>query len=564
MPTLEQQFAANFPQEGEEVAQMDYSKLSNEELASMAGVQLTPQKTDYSQMSNEELIGIAGLPKKDALQAQFNSKKAGIGRTILDQGLQGATLGAGSTATDMLGTIGANIYATLDPSIDRVDLPSYTETRDNTAARLENELKTQPELSIGSNIAGALLTGGAGATTKAGTALANSVRSGNLAARVGKGAIAGGASGGIYGFNSGEGGLDERLESAGKNAELGAAFGVAAPVIGATVGSVAKTTGNIYKGFKARDVEELENVAKSIRDESGVAYKAMRDSGAILNRPRAVNITNQVESAIKSSGKLNQGLHGKTLSVLNDFKEAARNADFTVEDLDQFRQLFREVVESDTAITGKVGGDGFKALEAINKIDDAVDNLAGIDIRGGRTDALDALEVGRKTYQKARKFEAITDIVKKSKGDEVALKRGLTKFAEKAKNTRGWSGEELGALDKAASRNGTESILRGLGTFGFDLGKTKNIALPVLTAGGGLAIPGGIGLTAVGTVARQANKLAAKGGVEDLLKVIQAGGKVSPRQINSLSKAQQLQVLQALKTGGNISTSTVAKVTGNP
>jgi len=82
-----------------------------------------------------------------------------------------------------------------------------------------------------------LLTGGAGATTKGGTAIANSLRSGNVAARAGKAGLLGAASGAAAGFGAGSG-LEDRLDKSGDSAVVGGLVGGAIPAVGAVAGKV--------------------------------------------------------------------------------------------------------------------------------------------------------------------------------------------------------------------------------------------------------------------------------------------------------------------------------------
>lgn len=160
-------------------------------------------------------------------QPEQPKQEQGIGRTALEQGLQGATFGFADELTDR---IGAGI-ASLATGEKYGDL--LKEARGMSKERMAQQVEQNPATSIAANIGGALLTGGAGATTKAGTATANMLRTGGLGARIGKGALAGAASGGLYGAGASDEG--QRLEGAGQGALLGGVVGGAIPVAGAAV-----------------------------------------------------------------------------------------------------------------------------------------------------------------------------------------------------------------------------------------------------------------------------------------------------------------------------------------
>jgi hypothetical protein len=172
------------------------------------------------------------MAELDAYYSQNKPNKqqadeVGIGRTALDQGLQGATFGFADELTDRIGAGIASLYT--GESYDSMLKNARGMSKDRMAA----EFDQNPVTSIVSNLAGGLLTGGAGATTKAGTAAANSIRTGNTAARIGKASLAGAASGGIYGAGTADEG--NRLEGAATGAAIGAALPVAIGAGGAAV-----------------------------------------------------------------------------------------------------------------------------------------------------------------------------------------------------------------------------------------------------------------------------------------------------------------------------------------
>lgn len=171
----------------------------------------------------------------DYAKKQFLSQK-GIqppvskSRAVLDQALQGATFGFADELVDRLGA-GIASAATGEKYSDLLG-----QARENTKNRLANEQSQYPVQSLAANIGGALLTGGAGASTKTGAALADSLRAGGTWARGAKGFISGAASGGLYGAGTAEEG--ERISGAGKGAVVGGALGAAVPVAGAAVSGI--------------------------------------------------------------------------------------------------------------------------------------------------------------------------------------------------------------------------------------------------------------------------------------------------------------------------------------
>jgi len=150
-----------------------------------------------------------------------------IGRTVLEQGMQGATFGFGDEVSDRIGA-GIAALATGEGYEDLLG-----EARQMRQGRSTRQIKQDPWTAIASNIAGSLLTGGAGATTRGGTALAKSLATGGLPVRIAKGATAAAASGGLYGAGQAQEG--ERLEGAQEGAIGGALIGGALPAVGTAV-----------------------------------------------------------------------------------------------------------------------------------------------------------------------------------------------------------------------------------------------------------------------------------------------------------------------------------------
>lgn len=160
-------------------------------------------------------------------QESQTQQKPGIGRTVFDQTMQGATFGFADEVQD---AIGAGI-ASIATGENLGDM--YNQARELSQSRLDEQLQQRPATAITSNLVGGVGTGIAGGATKAGTAVGNFLRTGNTAARAAKGAAAGAATGAAYGAGTGQDG--DRARSAGMGAVTGGVVGAAAPVAGAAV-----------------------------------------------------------------------------------------------------------------------------------------------------------------------------------------------------------------------------------------------------------------------------------------------------------------------------------------
>lgn len=479
------------------------------------------------------------IPKQASARKSLSEltpvERAAMRGSMTDQ-VGAAIVGAGQAASfnlgDELTAALRSLPAYLQKDVDFAD--SYAKILEKNRQDIKQTEQENPNAFLAGQVLGAVGAGAGSAGTKAGQAIANSLRTGGIGMRATKAGVLGAATGAAAGFGAGSG-AENRLESARDSAVVGGLVGGAIPAVGAGVSrALEKSRGAaqvLGRGINARDAEQLDNAIDAIKARSSAAYKQMRDAGAILNKPRAVNITNKVEQALLTDGKLNANLHSNTLSVLDDFKAAARQGDFTLEDLDQWRQLFGQVSSNfNDPVNAR------KASIAINAIDDAVESLKGIDIKGGDVSAVNALNYGRQEWARARKFERVADIIKKSDGDANYLKRELNKMINDPRKSRGFNDAEKAALKQAGTLNTSEAIMKTLGRFGFDAGNSRiGSGVGALVGGGAAGLAGGtvagVTVPAVGTAARYGQKLAARGKAENLLSVIEG---VSPNQTSAL------------------------------
>ncbi len=492
------------------------------------------------EVTDPEILKLLDGPAAEDVPQQPELKSS-AGRTVLDQGLQGATFGFADEVMDPLGVAAAGLYENPRKflgSIIRGQVPEVSpelneeisNVRDSSRDRMATQMAERPGLSLSSNIAGGVLTGGAGASTKAGAALGNSIRSGNTAARIIKGAGAGAATAGLYGAGAAEDG--KRLEGAGQSLLNGAALGAAFPAAGAALSSTVRGVKNAAIGATARSADELDTALSVIKQRSNQAYQAMRAAGANIT-PGGINgIINKIDTDVGATGKLNSSLHGDYISVMNDLKGAASNGPLSLEELDQFRQLLGDVVNKNTSKIDGAKPAAFKASSAIAALDDAVEQLSGKDLSTGSRAAIDTLNTARTEWARAKRFGQVADIVKRADGDANYLKRELKKLADDPKRTRGMSAPEVAALREASRLTGGEGIMKMLGKFGIDLGSSRigngvgaAVGAGVMgTASGGVA---GVAAPIVGTAARYTQKALARGKAETLLNTIESGAPAS-------------------------------------
>lgn len=444
----------------------------------------------------------------------------GAARAAVDQIPQGGTAGFSDELIDK---------ATSGVVANRLDMPYddvYNMARGMSKDQLAKDWKEQPGISLGSQV-----LGGYGTGKLVGKALGPLDRLGrggkavqNIATTEGLGAL--------YGAGSAEDG--ERGGGALTGALGATAVSRGIPWAASLVDKSLKGAKNAVQGLSAQTPDEIQGTIDAISKHKNQSYAKMRSVGAVPNPQATQKIVDEIKGALHGSGKLNKHLHKDTIAVLDDFLAEANSGVLDVESLDQYRQLFRDVVQRNS-INGAQNGDAFKAGRVIDKIDDLLDGLTTADLVSGSPEAIDALKEGRQAYAKSKRLGEVKRIIENSEGDANALKRNMSNFLKKQKNTIGWDENEIAALKDAATNTGGELFLKMFGKLGFDLGASRapgNAALPGIAA-----ISGHMPEVAAGTAARATHKSIAAAKAQNLVDMLGARGNYP--EITRLLQAQQ-------------------------
>lgn len=325
-------------------------------------------------------------------------------------------------------------------------------------------------------------------------------------------------------------GLENRINEGLKGGLTGALVGGAVGAIPAAyMGAVGlgEDVKDAFKGLSSRSTKTLDEVSNVIKQKSSAAYKAIKDSGASFIPDDIEKLLNKIDDTLKQDGIMNPILHQKTIGVIKQIKDFASRKNYKIgfEELDQYQRLLKDVVNGK-----RIGSDERKAILAINQIDDFTDNLTRDRIIGGDENLVKLLDSAKEEWKRYRKFDSVSKIAKRADGDPNRIKTLTHNFLNNPKNTRGFSPEEIKALEAASKNSNGEGLAKAFGKFGFDLGSGKNTGNTALPAGsillgastfgtaGGAA---GLGLATAGTAARQFQKLSAKAKLDKVLRTIE-------------------------------------------
>ncbi len=323
-------------------------------------------------------------------------------------------------------------------------------------------------------------------------------------------------------------GTASALDEAGANpvtqllvGSLAAAIPAAGRPASARAGAKAVKEGakTVAQGFKSRSVEALDEATALMKNKASELYREAREGGVIIKPQSSADLVRRIEQAVQSSGRMNKRIHADTLSVIDDLKAAVKGGDLSLEELDQFRQLFGDAA-SKNYMNNKP--DTMKATQAIEALDSFVKTLKPKNLLSGDINAAALLYRGRSEWSRYKKFDAITNIIRQADGDPNRLKSALQKFAQK--RMQGFTAEEKRAIREAAKNTTAEKLFKAFGKFGFDLGGSMtpgNTALPAFAVLGGYGgLPGGIPAAIGGTAAREVQKALARGKAEQVLQTI--------------------------------------------
>lgn len=307
----------------------------------------------------------------------------GMGETAARGALQGLTFGLG----DEIVAGGASFLSGTP----------YDKILEVERGQLEKGREQHPVAAYGSEITGGVATGltGLGAVGKAAT----------LPGQVARTAGVGAAEGGVYGFNSGEGGLRNRLETGKNGALLGAGLGVAAQPVGRALSKAAESgkslaqtiTGSgqaekaqyaIQKALE-RSGQSADDVGNSIRiaaDEGQPQY-ALVDA---LGRPGQRMLSGVTRSTPEASQQVQDylisrqsGQGDRVASFISDAFDAPNSAKATKEAMVQARSSAADT----NYAAAREGAGAVDVRNALGVIDDRVGGVIGSGLRGDGIDS---------------------------------------------------------------------------------------------------------------------------------------------------------------------------------
>lgn len=345
----------------------------------------------------------------------------------------------------------------------------------------QNEEKMSVAGRLSADLAGALVPG-AGAVGAVGKAT-------SIGGKVVRGAGAGAATGGLYGFMEGEG--DDRLVEARDTGLLGGLLGGLIPVAGSAVRGVAersaarKAVKDAAKGAPSSEALRAQgNALYQQIDDAGVQIKPEafdRMRGGLLDRLR----TNTGYDELPGAGSLTPN----TARIVNIMDDAAAEmaaeptAALPFRSLDQMR---RQAGAAAGNVTSKA--DQKAGVEVIKQIDEFVQSLGPDDVVGGDVAALkSAIGKARDVWSRMSKSQMVDDAIEAGddylSGSASGIRNQFKNILRNKKLSKGFTAAEKAALREVTHGSMLDQMIN---LAGGGLGQ-------LMSVGGGLAGGGPMG-----------------------------------------------------------------------
>lgn len=234
------------------------------------------------------------------------------------------------------------------------------------------------------------------------------------------------------------------------------------------------------------------SLSEGLRSDASQAFKDAKTSGAVFNQESSSQLPSEIEANLANTGKMNARLHGDTLSVLDDMKNDPDINNLSLEDLHQYRQLFGQAVNNNLHPNGALKPDAMKANQAIDVIDNLINdakNNPQAHLATDNPDALASFQKGMDLWSKsarANDIERIMDRADMMDQPATALRTGFKTLASNPKRMRGFSDEDQDLIRKAADISMPVDVLRSLGSrlIGVIAAGTGNLGGSLMAQGG--------------------------------------------------------------------------------
>jgi hypothetical protein len=322
----------------------------------------------------------------------------------------------------------------------------YQDEIAKSRSEIQQAKEDQPGAFLGGEIAGSIV--GAGKVAKgaksAGIALP-SLRTGNLAQRVGKSAAVGASSAGLYGTGTAD---SDRLKSGAESAISGATFGALLPVVG-----------------KALQSKPIIKTAEEVKDMASKAYSKATSAGGVL-KPTFVNKFIENAKKVQPQTKAGKLIAGENeVSKLTSRLDSLKGKSLSLDEAQEVDEIFGDLIDSQIR-DGRLTKEGKKIMDIQNNFRTMIEKAPESEVAGSKV-GFESLKEARKLWSKTMKINDIQRIIQRAEmmdNPATGIKTGFRTLANNPKRMRGFTKKERDLINKAAKSGLATDGLRVLGS----------------------------------------------------------------------------------------------------
>lgn len=248
----------------------------------------------------------------------------------------------------------------------------------------------------------------------------------------------------------------------------------------------------------APDIDTLKTSARKI-------YKQVDDLGVTVKQVPLSRLSDSISATIKREG-FNARIHPKVSAALDEIAELTQES-MSVSEIDTMRKVARSAARSIDPDEARLGS------MMVEKIDNFLDAVPRSAITGEQADKVSPLlKEARGFWGRAKKSEILEDAFERAHNQASGFENGLrTQFRSilnNKKKLRGFSQEEIRAMQQVVRGGKAENVAKALGKFGFTEGQATSMLLGSLGVAGGVAVGGATGGVAIPLLGQAAKKAA--------------------------------------------------------
>lgn len=447
-----------------------------------------------SQQGFGEMISVARQSGYEPTAESGTPAEVGSMTGVPRAALQGATLGFGDELVG--GMAGAMSSARNVMQGYPADLSGQVQRfTGQERERLSQFRQEQPALAIGSELTGAIGSSLLAPVPRAIAGMGSKARAATTA----------GMSGGVYGFGTGEGGMQERAQNAVSVAIPSSIFG------GALQGAI-NVAPSIAPKFSALFRRQAERPSvETLRNIKNAAYQAVEDSGLSFDQGQIQGLASRAKSIADEFDYVDDpAVFPETYAALRILERRGAANQTTIGQLDAMRQALWQRYNRSQGSEPAIG-------RMIDEIDDLIQNYPDT------SDLMNAARLANNQYKKAELldfavYKAGLQTAGTGSGGNILnkYKQAVTSILTNPRQIKFFNQDEVAQMENLVRGNLSENALRRIGK----LSPSGNGLMLALNVGAISAEPAMVGVTAAGAGAKALADLSGQRAMQGLLNTV--------------------------------------------